>query len=63
MKLNTDIRIARVDDYEEFVGAETIDRIRQKARPLRDIHVANINATYYGGGVAGMLSSFIVLLN
>ena len=63
MKLNTDIRIARVDDYEEFVGAETIDRIRQKARPLRDIHVANINATYYGGGVAGILSSFILLLN
>ncbi|MBD3381561.1 MAG: glycosyltransferase [candidate division Zixibacteria bacterium] len=63
MKLDTDIRIARVDDYEEFVGAETIDRIRQKARPLRDIHVANINATYYGGGVAGILSSFILLLN
>ena len=63
MKLNTDIRIARIDDYEDFVGAETIDRIRQKARPLRDIHVANINATYYGGGVAGILSSFILLLN
>lgn len=63
MKLNTDIRIAKVDDYEEFVGAETIERIRQKARPLQDMHIANINATYYGGGVAGILSSFILLLN
>ncbi len=52
-----------VDDYRQFTGNEAIDRILEKAEPLRDIHVAHVNATYYGGGVASLLSSFSLLLN
>lgn len=63
MKTNRSLRTASVEDYEKYIGAETVDRIMEKARPLRDIHVANVNATFYGGGVAGILSSFILLMN
>src|SRR5262249_21632208 len=51
------------EDYEPFVGAQTVDRIRAKAAALRDVRVVNFNATYYGGGVAEMLSSLTLLMN
>lgn len=54
---------AQVEDYEQFVGAETIERIREKAKPLQDLHVANVNSTYYGGGVSQLLSSLTLLMN
>jgi len=56
-------RLIRVEDYEQFVGAETIARIKEKAQALRHLHVANVNSTYYGGGVAEMLSSLTLLMN
>ena len=56
-------RIAQVEDYEQFVGAETIERIKEKAKSLHDLHVANVNSTYYGGGVAQLLSSLTLLMN
>src|SRR6516164_6326533 len=52
-----------VDDYEPLVGAETIERILQKASRLRDLHVVHVNSTYYGGGVAELLSSLTLLMN
>src|SRR4030042_2045480 len=56
-------RIMQIEDYEQFVGAETVDRIRKKAIPLHDFHIANINSTYYGGGVSQLLSSLTLLMN
>ncbi|MFH1486925.1 MAG: glycosyltransferase [Chloroflexota bacterium] len=56
-------RIVHVDDYEQFVGAETIERITEKAKPLHDLHVVNINSTYYGGGVSQLLSSLTLLMS
>ena len=56
-------RLSDIDDYESLVGAETTDRIRRKAEPLSDIHVAHMNSTYYGGGVAELLSSLTLLMN
>ena len=56
-------RIAHVDHYERLVGAETIDRIKKKAQPLRDLHLVNVNSTYYGGGVAQMLAPLTLLMN
>jgi hypothetical protein len=41
-----------LDDYESLIGAESVDRIYKKAEPLKDLHVANVNSTYYGGGDA-----------
>jgi len=56
-------RIVHVDRYKHLVGAETIERIRKKAQPLRDIHLVNVNSTYYGGGVAQMLAPLTLLMN
>jgi trehalose synthase len=56
-------RIIQVEDFEPHVGAETVERIIRKAKPLRDIHVVHINSTYYGGGVAEVLSSKTLLMN
>jgi trehalose synthase len=61
--LNDEFSLNGIDDYEPLVGAETIDRIRKKAEPLADLHVAHVNSTYYGGGVAELLSSLSLLMN
>lgn len=53
----------QIEDYEEFIGAEAVERIREKAEPLRGYHLANINSTYYGGGVAELLSSLTLLFD
>jgi trehalose synthase len=53
----------QIKDYQQFVGAEVVERIQKKARLVRDLHVVNINSTYYGGGVAQLLSSLTLLLN
>jgi trehalose synthase len=56
-------RIVQIDDYEPLVGSEMIERIRRKAKPLEGLHIANVNSTYYGGGVAALLSSLTLLMN
>ena len=52
-----------LDDYREIVGDEVISQIHKKAKKLCGIHVLHINSTYYGGGVAEMLSALIPLMN
>jgi trehalose synthase len=52
-----------VEDYEQFVGAEAIERIIKKAGPLQEYHIVNVNSTYYGGGVSELLSSMTLLMN
>jgi trehalose synthase len=56
-------RITQIEDYEPLVGAEGIQRIRDKAAKLKALRVANFNSTYYGGGVAEMISSLTLLMN
>ena len=56
-------KIIQVGDYKRYVGAETIERVRKKAQPLKDLHVVNVNSTYYGGGVSQLLSSETLLMN
>jgi hypothetical protein len=34
--MTAQLRLILIDDYAPFVGAETIERIREKARPLQD---------------------------
>jgi trehalose synthase len=55
--------ITRIEDYEPLVGAETVARIERKAKSLKDLHVVNVNSTYYGGGVAELLTSVTLLMN
>jgi trehalose synthase len=56
-------RITRIEDFEALIGAEAVERIRTKAAALKDLRVVNFNSTYYGGGVAEMLSSLTLLMN
>ncbi len=55
--------ITQIEDYEPLVGAEVVRRIRDKAAKLKGLRIANFNSTYYGGGVAEMLSSLTLLMN
>ena len=55
--------ISTIDQYEQHVGAETIDRIRRKAKDLFQERVAHVNSTYYGGGVAEILDPLSLLMN
>ena len=52
----------QLDDYTDIVGPETIERIRELARPLEGKRVLHINATAYGGGVAELLATHVPLL-
>jgi trehalose synthase len=56
-------RIVGLKNYERFVGAEAIERIEKKASQIQDLHVVNLNSTYYGGGVSQLLSSLTLLMN
>jgi trehalose synthase len=56
-------RIPHLKDYEQFVGTKTLERIRKKSKQLQDLHVVNVNSTYYGGGVSQLLSSLTLLMN
>ncbi len=59
----SEFRLVSVEDYEALIGAEAVERILKKAERLHDMHVININSTYYGGGVAELLSSLTLLMN
>lgn len=48
-------------DYEPLIGMEAIERILRKAKRLRGLRITNVNSTYYGGGVAEILSSLTLL--
>lgn len=61
--MNTGAHIVKIDDYEPFIGAAAIERIHEKSEPLQDAHVANVNSTYYGGGVAEILISLTLIMN
>jgi trehalose synthase len=47
----------RIEQYEDLIGAEAVERIMRKAKRLTDLRVINISSTFYGGGVAEILSS------
>lgn len=55
--------VTAVGDYEPLIGGEAVERILKKAERLRDLHIVNVNSTYYGGGVAELLSSMSLLMN
>ncbi|MBD3291150.1 glycosyltransferase [candidate division KSB1 bacterium] len=61
--MKTNHKISQVEDYEQYIGSEAVDRIRRKAQPLSDLHIVHVNSTYYGGGVAEIMSSLVLLFN
>lgn len=56
-------KLTSVEDYEPHIGSEAVGRVLKKVEMLRDLHVVNVNSTYYGGGVAELLSSLTLLMN
>ena len=52
-----------IRDYEKLIGGRAVERITNKAHALGDLHIVNVNSTYYGGGVAELLSSLSLLMN
>ncbi len=50
-----------IDDYSPLIGEEAAERILHKAHRLRDMRVLHVSSTFYGGGVAEMLSSETLL--
>jgi len=55
--------LVQISDYKPLIGKEAVERIVEKARPLKDLRVVNVNSTYYGGGVSQLLSSMTILMN
>ena len=60
---NNDYDIMELQDYEPLIGSENIERIQAKAQKLQGLHAVHVNSTYYGGGVAELLSSLTLLMN
>ncbi|MDI6449032.1 glycosyltransferase [Anaerobaca lacustris] len=59
----TNGRLVHLEDYEQFIGPEATERICRKKEPLNGFHLTHVNSTYYGGGVATLLSSLTLLMN
>ena len=59
----TDFRLTDLEDYQPLIGSEAVERIRGKAETLHGIHLVHVNSTFYGGGVAEILSSLTLLMN
>jgi len=52
-----------LEDYRKIAGDEAISAIYKEARRLYGRRILHINSTYYGGGVAEILSSLVPLMN
>ena len=56
-------QLTTIYDYEPLVGGKIVERIAKRAEELRDRHIVHVSSTYYGGGVAELLSSLTLLIN
>ncbi len=56
-------RTVQLEDYESLLDSSDIDRIYEKAESLQHLHVAHVNSTFYGGGVAELLDDLTLLMN
>lgn len=52
-----------IDDYDPLIGTAALENIYQRALPLKGRQVVHVNSTYYGGGVAEILSELTLLMN
>lgn len=53
----------RLDDYIGVIGRAGTERIREASEKLKGKHVVHVNSTYFGGGVAEILNSLVMLMN
>jgi len=52
-----------LNDYKGITGEKEVQKIYEESSPLENKHVEHINSTFYGGGVAEILSSLVLLMN
>ena len=52
-----------IERYVDMADGELIAQIQSAARPIYGLRVLHVNSTYHGGGVAGMLSCLVPLMN
>ena len=52
-----------VEQYEPLIGAAAVERIARKADALVATHVVHVSSTYYGGGVAELLTPLTLMMN
>jgi trehalose synthase len=52
-----------VESYEPLIGTQAVRRILTKAELLKGSRVAHISSTFYGGGVAEILTPLTLLMN
>jgi trehalose synthase len=52
----------KLKNYTRFVGKETINRIKESAKPLRGKDILHINTVSFGGGVAEILNTLVLLM-
>jgi trehalose synthase len=55
--------IRQLSEYRGVVSDGQLDQIEEKAKQLQGATVAHVNATNYGGGVAEILNTFVILMN
>ncbi len=53
----------RIDQYRDIVGDRVIDGLEDAASRFSEKHIVHMNSSYYGGGVAEILSSLVLVMN
>ncbi|MEA1977729.1 MAG: glycosyltransferase [Chloroflexota bacterium] len=56
-------RFMHFEDYRGIADEAVLKEIQEKAKEIRGVTVAHVNATNYGGGVAEILDSLVLLMN
>lgn len=52
-----------LEQYEPLIGQAAARRIFKKADQVRDAHVIHVDSTFYGGGVAEILTPLTLMMN
>ena len=52
-----------LNKYSNIIGQDEVRNLVEEAKPLRGKYVTHVNATFYGGGVAEILNSLVLLMN
>lgn len=55
--------LPKIKNYEDIVGEQVINNILSSASPLSEKEVLHVNSTFFGGGVAEILNTLVLLMS
>ena len=55
--------VLKLKDYAPIVGDKAVEEIQDAASQLSETNLLHVNSTYYGGGVAEILNTLVLLMN